>query len=173
LRLQRINLIHSFIFDLIGYSDFDYTEYKVDSKSTLETCQFLGKFLVSWGSRKLTPVTLSTVEAEYVDTGWCYTELFWMRKTLRDIGYYLSKLSLLCDNESIICLTDNPIEHSRIKHIDIRHHFLRDHHQKGDIDVCHISTNHQLADIFTKPLDEKMFCKMHSELNVLDLRNLD
>jgi hypothetical protein len=128
---------------------------------------------VSWGSRKLTLVTLSTVEAEYVDAGWCYAELIWMRKTLRDIGYYLSKLPLLCDNESIIRLTDNPIEHSRIKHIDIRHHFLRDHHQKGDIDVCHISTNHQLADIFTKPLDEKMFCKMHSELNVLDLRNLD
>jgi hypothetical protein len=54
-------------------------------------------------------------------------------------------------------LVDNPVEHSRTKHIDIRHHFLRDHQQMGDIDVCHITTDNQLADIFTKPLDEKRF----------------
>jgi hypothetical protein len=95
-----------------------------------------------------------------------------MRQTLRDFGYNLSKVPLLCDNESAIRLVDNPVEHSH-KHIDIRHHFLRDHQQKGDIDVCHISTENQLADIFTKPLDEKRFCRLHSELNVLDSRNLD
>jgi hypothetical protein len=59
------------------------------------------------------------------------------------------------------------------KHIDIRHHFLRDHQQKGDIEVFYISTENQLADIFTKPLDEKNFCRLRSELNVLDSRNLD
>jgi hypothetical protein len=78
-----------------------------------------------------------------------------MRQTLQDFGYNLRKVSLLCENESAIRLADNPIEHSRTKHIDIRHHFLRDHQQKGYIDVCHSSTDHQLADIFTKPLDEK------------------
>jgi hypothetical protein len=96
-----------------------------------------------------------------------------MRQTLRDFGYNLSKVRLLCDNESAIRLADNPVKHSRTKYIDIRHHFLRDHRQKGDINVCHISTDHQLADIFTKPLDEKRFCKLRSELNVLDSRNLD
>jgi hypothetical protein len=96
-----------------------------------------------------------------------------MRQTLRDFGYNLSKVPLLCDNESAIRLVDNPVEHSRTKHIDTRHHFLRDHQQKGDINVCHISTDHQLDDIFTKPLDEKWFCKLRSELNVLDSRNLD
>jgi hypothetical protein len=96
-----------------------------------------------------------------------------MRLTLQDFGYNLSKVPLLCDNESAICLADNPVEHSRTKHIDIQHHFLRDHQQKGDIDVYHISTENQQADIFTKPLDEKRFCRLHSELNVLDLRNLD
>jgi hypothetical protein len=96
-----------------------------------------------------------------------------MRQTLRDIGYNLSKVPLLSDNESAIHLADNPVEHNHTKHIDIWHHFLRYHQQKGDIDVCHISINHQIADIFTKPLDEKRFCKLHSELNVLDLRNLD
>jgi hypothetical protein len=81
--------------------------------------------------------------------------------------------SLLYDNESAIRLADNPIEHSRAKHIDIWHHFLRDHQQKGGIDVCHTSTDHQLAGIFTKPLDEKRFCKLCSELNVLDSQNLN
>jgi hypothetical protein len=91
-----------------------------------------------------------------------------MRQTLRDFGYNLSKVPLLCDNESAIRLAENPIEHSRTKHIDIRHHFLRDHQQKGDIDVYHISTENQLANIFTKPLDEKRFCRLRSDLNVLD-----
>jgi hypothetical protein len=96
-----------------------------------------------------------------------------MRQTLQDFGYNLSKVPLLCDNESAIRMADNPIEHSRTKHIDIRHHFLRDHQQKGDIEVFYISNENQLADIFTKPLDEKTFCRLHSELNVLDSRNLD
>jgi hypothetical protein len=100
-------------------------------------------------------------------------QLLWMRQTLRDFGYNLSKVPLLCDNESAIRLVDNPVEHDRTKYIDIRHHFLRDHQQKGDIDIYHISTENQLADIFTKPLDEKMFCRFRSELNVLDSRNLD
>jgi hypothetical protein len=94
-----------------------------------------------------------------------------MRQTLWDFGYNLSKVPFLCDNESAIRFADNPVEHSRTKHIDIRHHFLRDHYQKGDIKVCHISTDHQLADIFTKPLDEKRFCKLCSELNVLNTQN--
>jgi hypothetical protein len=96
-----------------------------------------------------------------------------MRQTLRDFGYNLSKVPLPCDNESAIHLADNPVEHSRTKHIDIRHHFPRDHQQKGDIDIYHISTDNQLADIFTKPLDEKTFCRLRSELNVLGSRNLD
>jgi hypothetical protein len=72
----------------------------------------------------------------------------------------VSKVPLLCDNESAIHMADNPVEHSRTKHIDIRHHFLRDHQQKEDIEVYHISTKNQLADIFTKPLDEKTFLQV-------------
>jgi hypothetical protein len=96
-----------------------------------------------------------------------------MRQTLRDFDYNLSKVPLLCDNESAIHLADNPVEHSRTKHIDIWHHFLRDHKQRGDINIYHISTENQLVDIFTKPLDEKRFCKLRSELNVLYSWNLD
>jgi hypothetical protein len=162
-----------FTFDLIGYSDSDYVRCKVDRKSTSGTCQFLGRSLVSWSSKKQTFVALSIVEAEYVVAGQCCTQLLWMRQTLRDFGYNLSKVPLLRDNESAIRMADNPVEHSRTKHIDIRHHFLRDHQQKGDIEVYHINTENQLVDIFTKPLDEKTFCRLRSELNVLDSRNLD
>jgi hypothetical protein len=128
---------------------------------------------VSWSFKKQTSVALSTAKAEYVAVGQCCAQLLWMRQTLRDFGYNLSKVPLLYDNESAICLVDNPVEHSRTKHIDIWHHFLRDNQQKGDIEVYHISTVNQLADIFTKPLDEKRFCRLRSELNVLDSRNLD
>jgi hypothetical protein len=152
-------------FDLIGYSDSDYAGCKVDRKSTSGTCQFLGRSLVSWSSKKQTSVALSTAEAEYVAVGQCCAQLLWMRQTLWNFGYNLSKVPLLCDNESAIRMADNPIEHSRTKHID--------HQQKGDIEVYHISIENQLANIFTKPLDEKRFCRLRSELNVLDSRNLD
>ena len=82
---------------------------------------------MSWSSKKQTSVALSTTEAEYVVAGQCCAQLLWMRQTLRDFGYNLSKVPLLCDNESAIRMADNPVEHNRTKHIDIRHHFLRDH----------------------------------------------
>nr|AAL66758.1 putative pol protein [Zea mays] len=144
----------------LNKGDFDYAGCKADRKSTLGTCQFLGRSLVSWSSKKQTSVALSTAKVEYVAAGQCCAQLLWMRQTLQDFGYNLSKVSLLCDNESAICLADNPVEHSRTKHIDIRHHFVRDHQQKGDIDIYHISTENQLADIFTKPLDEKTFYRL-------------
>jgi hypothetical protein len=91
-----------------------------------------------------------------------------MRRTLRDYGYELSKVPLLCDNESAIRMADNPVEHIYTKPIDIRYHFLRDHEQRGDITIEYVSTHNQLANIFTKPLDEKTFSKLRNELNVLD-----
>jgi hypothetical protein len=98
-----------------------------------------GWYLMSWRSKKQTFVALS-VEAKYVAAGQCCAQLLWMRQTLWDFGYNLSKVPLLCDNDSAIRLADNPVEHNHTKHIDIRHHFLRDHQQRGDVDVCHIST---------------------------------
>jgi hypothetical protein len=118
-------------FDLIGYSDVDWAGCKIDRKSTLGTCQFLGRSLVSWASKKQNSVSLSTAKAEYIAAGHCCAQLLWMRQTLRDYGYKLIKVPLLCNNESAIRMADNPIEHSRTKHIDIRYHFLRDHQQKG------------------------------------------
>jgi hypothetical protein len=84
----------------------------------------------------------------------------------------MNQISLLCDNESAIKIAYNPCEHSITKRIDIRHHFLRDHAIKGDIIISHVGTNDQLADIFTKPLDEKRFCELRSEVNIIDSQNV-
>ena len=80
-----------------------------------------------------------------------------MKQTLLDYGVVLDKVPLLCDNESAVKLANNPVQHSRTKHIDIRHHFLKDHVAKNDISLEGVRTEDQLADIFTKPLDEATF----------------
>jgi hypothetical protein len=95
-----------------------------------------------------------------------------MKQTLSDYNCKFSKIPLLCDDESAIKLVNNLVQHSRTKHKDIRHHFLRGHEAKGDISLCHVSTERQRAVIFTKPLDEQKFCALRNELNILDSRNL-
>jgi hypothetical protein len=132
----------------------------------------LGRSLVSWSSKKQNLIALSIAEAEYVAVGACCAQLLWMKQMLSDHSCEFSKIPLLCDNESAIKLANNAVQHSRTKHKDIRHHFLRDHEAKGDIALRHVSTERQLADIFTKPLDEQRFCALRSELNILDSRNL-
>jgi hypothetical protein len=69
----------------------------------------------------------------------------------------MNHIPLLFDNDSAIKIAYNPCEHSRTKHINIWHHFLRDHVIKGDIVISHVGTNEQLANIFIKPLHEKRF----------------
>jgi hypothetical protein len=86
--------------------------------------------------------------------------------------WFCHNVPLLCENESAIKIAYNPCEHSRTKHIDIRHHFLRDHAIKGDIVISHVGTNDQLANIFTKLLDEKWFRELWNELNIIDSQNM-
>jgi hypothetical protein len=95
-----------------------------------------------------------------------------MKATLNDFGIKIKKVSLLCDNESAIKLTNNLVQHAKTKHIDVHHHFIRDHQQKGYICIESVGTEDQLADIFTKPLDEKRFCTLRNELNILDFSNM-
>ena len=106
-------------FDLVGYSDSDYVGDKVDRKSTLGTCQFLGRSLVSWSSKKQNSVSLSIAEAEYIAAGSCCAQLLWMTQTLKDYGIYVKHVPLLCDNESAIKIGHNPVQHSRTKHIEV------------------------------------------------------
>ena len=77
--------------------------------------------------------------------------------TLSDFDLSFEHVPVKCDNTSAISISKNPMQHSRTKNIDIRHHFLRDHVQKGDITLEFVSTKDQLADIFTKPLSEEQF----------------
>jgi hypothetical protein len=156
-------------FKLIGYCDADFAGCKVDRKSTSGTCCFLGHSLVSWSSKKQNSVALSTAEAEYVAAGSICAQILWMQHTLLDYGLMFSNVPILCDNTSAICLTKNPVHHSRSKHIDIRHHFIRDHVQNGDVFIEHIDTERQLADIFTKPLCEERFCMIRREIGMIDL----
>ena len=95
-----------------------------------------------------------------------------MKAILNDFGIKFKQVPLLCDNESAIKLTNNLVQHARTKHIDVRHHFIRDHQHKGDICIESVDTDDQLADIFTKPLDEKRFCNLRNELNILDFSNM-
>jgi hypothetical protein len=95
-----------------------------------------------------------------------------MKQTLMDYGVKFDCISILCDNENAMKIATNPIQQKRTKHIDFRHHFLRDHVSKVDIVIEGVRTDDQLVDIFTKPLDETQFCKLRSELNVIDLSNV-
>jgi hypothetical protein len=94
---------------------------------------------VSLSYKKQNSIVLSTVEIEYIIVGKCCAQLFWMKQTLWDFSYNLSKVTLLCDIESAIRSVDNPNKHIHTKHIHFQHHFLRDHQQRGDVDICHVT----------------------------------
>jgi len=116
----------------VGYYDSDFAGCKIDRKNTNGTCHLLGSSLISWHSKKQACVALSTAEAEYIAAGsWCAQSL-WIKQQLSDFGLNLSKIPLLCVNTSTINLTKNRVQHSRTKHIEIRHHFIRDYVSNGD-----------------------------------------
>ena len=107
----------------------------------------VGKITCFMVIKKQNSVALSTAEAEYISTGSCCAQVLWMKATLSDFGIKFKKVPLLCDNESAIKLTNNLVQHARTKHIDVRHNFIRDHQQKGDICIESVGTEDQLADI--------------------------
>lgn len=152
---------------LRAFSDADFGGCRIDRKSTSGACFFLGDSLIAWSSRKQSSVALSTAESEYVAAASCCSQLLWIVATLKDYGVSLEKVPLLCDNTSAICIAKNPVQHSRTKHIEIRFHFLRDNYEKGNVALHHVDTEHQLADIFTKPLDSSRFAYLRGELGVI------
>ena len=155
-------------FSLSGYSDADFARYKVDRKSTSGCCEFRGSSLISWHSRKQNSVALSTAEAEYIATGACCSQVLWIAQQLRDIGYDFKSVPIMCDNTSAISISRNPVQHSKTKHIDVRHHFIRDHVEKGDVSLIYVPTDKQLADIFTKLLPDERFSTLRLELGMIN-----
>ena len=91
-----------------------------------------------------------------------------MKKTLADYNKKFFVVLILCDNTSAIDLSKDPVLHSRSKHIDVRHHSLRDHVNKGDIKMTNIDTEIDVADIFTKPLHSERFAKLRLDLGMLE-----
>ncbi|KAL8156742.1 hypothetical protein AgCh_001735 [Apium graveolens] len=109
--------------------DVDIKKYRgcqTDRKSISGVCTYLGQSLVSWQSKKQTSGALSTTEGEYLAAGSCSSQILWMIQILRDFGIKCGKVPIYCDNTSTINISKNLVNHSRITHIDVRHHFLRD-----------------------------------------------
>ena len=155
-------------FEAVGYSDADFAGCRVDRKSTSGSCQFLGQRLVSWYSKKQQSVLTSTAEAEYIAAGSCCAQVLWIKNQRRDYGLMLERIPIMCDNISATSIVSNPINHSRTKHIDVRYHFIREHAVDGPIELHFVPTDKQLADIFTKPLDESTFNRLVSEIGMLN-----
>ncbi|GJR67059.1 retrovirus-related pol polyprotein from transposon TNT 1-94 [Tanacetum coccineum] len=130
-----IQLSTCLCFDLKGYFDSDYVGCNMDKKSTSGACQFLGGKLMCWSTKKQQYVAMFSVEAEYVAIAGCCTNILWMKSQLTDYDIMYEKVSIFCDNTSAIAISNNPVLHSRTKHIDIRYHIL-----KGDIELHFILT---------------------------------
>jgi len=89
-----------------------------------------------------------------------------MKHQLEDYQICANYIPIFCDNTTAICLSKNPILHSRAKHIEIKHHFIRDYVQKGILDIQFIDNEYQWADIFTKPLTVERFDFIKKDLNM-------
>ncbi|GJY62144.1 retrovirus-related pol polyprotein from transposon TNT 1-94 [Tanacetum coccineum] len=144
-------------FELIAYSDADHAGCKDDCKSTSRGLQFLGEKLMSWSSKKQNCTAMSTAEAEYVSLSACCAQVIWMRTQLLDYGYKYNKIPMYCDSKSAIAISCNPVQHSRTKHINIRYHFIKEHVEKGTVELYFVGTEYQLADLFTKALPKERF----------------
>ncbi|KAJ9566173.1 hypothetical protein OSB04_002139 [Centaurea solstitialis] len=138
-------------FELQAYTDADYGGCNMDRKSTSATC-----------------VSTSTAESEYVAAASCCSQVLWMQSQLRDYGLEYKKIPIYCDSKSAIAISANPVQHSKTKHIDIRYHFLKDNVEKENIELYFVNTEYQLADLFTKALDEKRFKFLISRLEMED-----
>ncbi|GKA27582.1 putative ribonuclease H-like domain-containing protein [Tanacetum coccineum] len=156
-------------FDLEAYSDSDYAGASLDRKSTTGGCQFLRSRLISWQCKKQTIVANSTTEAEYVAAANCCGQVLWIQNQMLDYGYNFMNTKIFIDNESTICIVKNPVFHSKTKHIEIRHHFIRDSYEKRLIQVIKIHTDHNVADLLTKALDVSRFQFLTASIGMLNL----
>ncbi|GJY38710.1 ribonuclease H-like domain-containing protein [Tanacetum coccineum] len=138
-------------------SDSDLLVQVLDRNITTGGCQFLGSRLISWQCKKQTVVANSTTEAEYVAAASCCGQVLWIQNQMLDYGYNFMNTKIFIDNESTICIVKNPVFHSKTKHIEIRHHFIRDSNEKKLIQMIKIHTDQNVADLLTKAFDVSRF----------------
>ncbi|GKA62249.1 retrovirus-related pol polyprotein from transposon TNT 1-94 [Tanacetum coccineum] len=139
---------------LTAYADADHAGCQDTRRSTSGSAQFLGDKLVSWSSKKQTSTSISSTEAEYIAMSGCCAQILWMRSQLSDYGFAYNHIPLYCDNKSAIALCCNNVQHSRSKHIDIRHHFIIEQVEKGVVELYFVRTEYQLADILLRHCPE-------------------
>ncbi|GKA83298.1 retrovirus-related pol polyprotein from transposon TNT 1-94 [Tanacetum coccineum] len=154
--------------ETVVYADSDHAGDYVDQKSTSGICMFMGCCLTSWFSKKQTALAISTTEAEYVSAGKACQQALWMKQALIDYDIRLDDVPIMCDNKGAIDLSKNPVQHSRTKHIEIRHHFLRDNVQKGHISIKKVPSVDNIADILTKPLKRESFNYLRLGLGMME-----
>ena len=154
---------------LAGYSVPNWAWNADDRKSISGGCFYMGNNLVSLMSKKQNSMSLSTAEVEYIVAGSCCTQLLWMQKLLHDYGICQEHLIIYCDNTNAINISKNPIQHSRTKHIEIQHHFIRELVEDGTLTFEFIHTDDQKVDLFTKPLDSKHFEFFRQNIGVISM----
>ncbi|GJT70023.1 retrovirus-related pol polyprotein from transposon TNT 1-94 [Tanacetum coccineum] len=146
--------------EALKQADADHAGCQDTQRSTSGSAQFLRDKLVSWSSKKQKSTAISTTEAEYIAMSGCCAQILWMRSQLTDYGFAFNKIPLYCDNRSAIALCCNNVQHSQSKHIDIRHHFIREQVEKGVVELYFVMTDYQLADIFTKALPRERYFRL-------------
>ncbi|GJX88782.1 ribonuclease H-like domain-containing protein [Tanacetum coccineum] len=114
-------------------------------------------------------VANSTTEVEYVAASNCCGQVLWIQNQMLDYGYNFMNTKIFIDNESTICIVKNPVFHSKTKHIEIRHHFIRDSYEKRLIQVIKIHTDHNVADLLTKAFDVSRFQFLTASIGMLNL----
>jgi len=152
---------------LSGYSDSDYGNCLDSRKSVSGYCFSLGSGVISYASRKQKTVATSSTEAEYIAASEACRELCWLRQVLTELNFdQRNATPLLCDNNGAISLSSDPTFHARAKHIDIRHHFIREKVENGSTAVTRVPTRENVADIFTKPLGKTLFLHIRPRLGL-------
>ena len=133
-----------------GFSDADFAGDLDTRKSTSAYVFKIGKGTISWASKKQETVALSTTEAEYMAMARAVCEGIWLQRLLEELGHKIPKIIIFGDNQSSIALSKNPQYHPRTKHIDIKHHFIREKVEEGSVEIKYISTEKMVADLLTK-----------------------
>jgi hypothetical protein len=151
----------------IAYVDADYGGCKDTRRSTSGFVFIMAGGAVAWSSKRQATVAMSTVEAEYVAMSRCAQQMVWMHNWLSEVEVEYSLPGLLRgDNQGAIALTKTTKDHSKVKHIDIRHHYIRELLKSGSIAMEQVSSANNLADLFTKPLPRDHHHRLLAALDI-------